>query len=66
MIADPPVRRLIYLVGTYPSLTTTFIDREIKALRGWGIDVRVIAMRHPPPELPLLPTSKRARPGLSI
>lgn len=53
MIADPPVRRLIYLVGTYPSLTTTFIDREIKALRGWGIDVRVIAMRHPPPELPL-------------
>jgi len=22
-------RRLIYLVGTYPSLTTTFIDREI-------------------------------------
>ena len=46
-------RRLIYLVGTYPSLTTTFIDREIRALRGWGVDVRIIAMRHPSESLPL-------------
>ena len=48
-----PDRRLVYLVGTYPSLTTTFIDREIRALRGWGVDVRIIAMRHPPESLPL-------------
>jgi len=53
MAAISPERRLIYLVGTYPSLTTTFIDREIRTLRGWGIDVRVIAMRRPPAELPL-------------
>lgn len=46
-------KRLIYLIGTYPSLTTTFIDREIRALRGWGVDVRIMAMRHPPAELPL-------------
>lgn len=51
--SPPPLRRLIYLVGTYPSLTTTFIDREIRALRGWGVDVRVFAMRHPPETLPL-------------
>ncbi len=46
-------RRLVYLVGTYPSLTTTFIDREIRTLRGWGVDVRIIAMRRPPESLPL-------------
>ena len=46
-------KRLIYLIGTYPSLTTTFIDREIRALRGWGVDVRIMAMRHPPDGLPL-------------
>jgi glycosyltransferase involved in cell wall biosynthesis len=48
-----PAKRLIYLIGTYPSLTTTFIDREIRALRGWGIDVQVVAMRRPPPDQPL-------------
>lgn len=53
MNPSQPPRRLIYLVGTYPSLTTTFIDREIRALRGWGVDVRIFAMRHPPETLPL-------------
>jgi glycosyltransferase involved in cell wall biosynthesis len=49
----PPAKRLIYLIGTYPSLTTTFIDREIRTLRGWGVDIQVVAMRRPPPDLPL-------------
>ena len=42
------VRRINYVIGTYPQLTTTFIDREINALVRRGIDVRVVAMRRPP------------------
>jgi colanic acid/amylovoran biosynthesis glycosyltransferase len=45
--------RLAYVIGTYPVPTTTFIDREIEALRRLGADVRVISIRRP------------ARPGLS-
>ncbi|HEX6289299.1 MAG TPA: glycosyltransferase [Herpetosiphonaceae bacterium] len=37
--------RLTYIIGTYPSLTTTFIDREIIALRAAGVDVRVVSIR---------------------
>jgi glycosyltransferase involved in cell wall biosynthesis len=44
---------VVYVVGTYPLLTTTFIDREISALRGWGLDVRIVAVRRPPPDVPL-------------
>ena len=44
---------VVYVVGTYPLLTTTFIDREVAALRGWGLDVRVLAVRRPPPDAPL-------------
>lgn len=64
MNAVSPERRLIYLVGTYPSLTTTFIDREIRTLRGWGIDVRVIAMRRPPDDLPLSADQQAAAAGV--
>jgi len=39
--------RLTYVIGTYPSLTTTFIDREIRLLRDWGVPVRVVALRRP-------------------
>jgi glycosyltransferase involved in cell wall biosynthesis len=46
-------RSVVYVVGTYPLLTTTFIDREISALRGWGLDVRIVAARRPPPDAPL-------------
>ena len=38
---------LVYIVGTYPGLTTTFIDREIRALRSMGVQVRVISIRKP-------------------
>jgi glycosyltransferase involved in cell wall biosynthesis len=48
-----PGRTVVYVVGTYPLLTTTFIDREVSALRGWGLDVRIVAVRRPPPDAPL-------------
>ena len=38
---------LVYIIGTYPGLTTTFIDREIRALQQQGVNVRVIAIRKP-------------------
>lgn len=41
-------RRINYVIGTYPQLTTTFIDREINALIARGLDVRIVAMRRPP------------------
>ncbi len=36
-----------YLIGSYPLLTTTFIDREIEALRRQGISVSVLSLRRP-------------------
>jgi glycosyltransferase involved in cell wall biosynthesis len=45
--------RLIYIIGTYPLLTTTFIDREIAILRRWGVDLQVVAMRRPDADTPL-------------
>lgn len=41
------------MIGTYPVPTTTFIDREIEAVRRTGADVQVVSIRRP------------ARPGLS-
>ncbi|HEY0605027.1 MAG TPA: glycosyltransferase [Herpetosiphonaceae bacterium] len=43
-VAAPPFR-LTYIIGTYPSLTTTFIDREILAARRSGVDVRILSIR---------------------
>jgi colanic acid/amylovoran biosynthesis glycosyltransferase len=43
-----PGLSLVAVIGTYPLPTTTFIDRELEALRGWGADVRVVAVRRPP------------------
>jgi glycosyltransferase involved in cell wall biosynthesis len=40
---DPPA--LVYVIGTYPLLTTTFIDREIELLRRWGLSLHVISLR---------------------
>jgi glycosyltransferase involved in cell wall biosynthesis len=42
-----PTLRLAYVIGTYPVLTTTFIDREIEALRRLGASVQVISIRRP-------------------
>jgi glycosyltransferase involved in cell wall biosynthesis len=45
--------RLTYIIGTYPGLTTTFIDREIRMLRRWGVDLQVLAIRRPRSDTPL-------------
>jgi len=39
---------ICYIIGTYPNVTTTFIDREIRVLRQWGLTVRLLAVRQPP------------------
>ena len=46
-------KKLVYIIGTYPLLTTTFIDREILQIRQWGVDIQVISIRKPPPDVPL-------------
>ena len=38
---------LVYIIGTYPLLTTTFIDREIVALRKQGASVQIVSIRKP-------------------
>jgi glycosyltransferase involved in cell wall biosynthesis len=39
--------RIVYVVGTYPLPTTTFIDREIRQLRSMGVRVEPISLRRP-------------------
>jgi colanic acid/amylovoran biosynthesis glycosyltransferase len=39
--------QLTYIIGTYPSLTTTFIDREIEGMLEQGVDVKVVSIRRP-------------------
>lgn len=36
---------VLYIIGTYPLLTTTFIDREILELRKQGVGVEVVSIR---------------------
>lgn len=39
---------LVYLIGTYPELTNTFIDREITTLRQMGdFRIQIVSIRHP-------------------
>src|SRR5439155_9634857 len=44
---------VVVVIGRYPLVTTTFIDREIAALRRRGLDVDVVALRRPPDDMPL-------------
>ena len=46
-VSDSSPPRIVYLVGTYPSLTETFVLREIGALRRRGIEIVVLAIRRP-------------------
>lgn len=39
--------RLAYIIGTYPVLTTTFIDREIRELRQRGFEIDLYSLRRP-------------------
>jgi glycosyltransferase involved in cell wall biosynthesis len=38
---------LAYIIGTYPSLTMTFIDREITSLRNAGVALHIVSIRRP-------------------
>ena len=46
-------KKIVYIIGTYPLLTTTFIDREIMRLKNWGIDLQIYSIRRPPKDIPL-------------
>ena len=39
--------QLIYIIGTYPGLTTTFIDREVEALGYLGVEPKLLSIRQP-------------------
>jgi colanic acid/amylovoran biosynthesis glycosyltransferase len=43
--------RLTYIIGTYPVLTETFIDREVRHLLDRGVDLRIVSIRRPRTEL---------------
>lgn len=41
--------RLAYIIGTFPTLTETFILGEIQALQAVGVEVELFSLRRPPP-----------------
>ncbi len=41
------LKRITYILLTFPILTTTFIDREIQALQECGFQVQVVSLRRP-------------------
>lgn len=43
--------KIAYIIGTYPLLTTTFIDREIRLLRQRGVTVDIFSIRRSPRKL---------------
>lgn len=43
----PGRKSMAYVIGSYPLLTTTFIDREIEVMRAEGIAVQVVSLRRP-------------------
>jgi glycosyltransferase involved in cell wall biosynthesis len=51
-LITPVPTRLAYLVSQYPSITHTYILREVRALREQGFEIEVISIRPPdrPPE----------------
>jgi len=53
---------LVYIIGTYPGLTTTFIDREITALRHMEVHLQVLSIRRP--WTPLSPEQKQLQQGV--
>lgn len=44
---DKEAIRVSYIIGTYPILTETFIDREINLLLNRGVDLEVVSIRRP-------------------
>jgi glycosyltransferase involved in cell wall biosynthesis len=44
---------LVYIIGTYPLLTTTFIDREVETLQHMGMHIQLLSVRRPPKNVEL-------------
>lgn len=61
MNGNPPV--LTYIIGAYPNLTMTFIDREITMLRKMGVPLRILSIRQPWTKLS--PQQERLREGVT-
>lgn len=57
-------KRLVYIIGTFPNLTTSFIDREITYLREHGVDVQVVSVRRPPASRPLSHYQRQLQKGV--
>jgi glycosyltransferase involved in cell wall biosynthesis len=54
--------RLVYIIGRYPELTTTFIEREISVLRQLGyIEVQPVSIRYPLTPDSISPEHQRIR-----
>lgn len=51
MSQPPDLKRVVYVVSLFPSLSETFIVREINALIERGVDVRIISLKKPSREL---------------
>ena len=39
--------KIVYIIGTYPRLTETFIDREISNLEKLGAEIKIVSIRRP-------------------
>lgn len=48
---DAMTLTVAYIIGTYPLLTTTFIDREISLLQRRGVALTILSIRRPPQTL---------------
>jgi glycosyltransferase involved in cell wall biosynthesis len=46
-----PALRVSYIIGSYPVLTETFIDREILQVIARGVDLAIVSIRQPGPNL---------------
>ena len=57
---DMPLK-IGYIIGTYPLITTTFIDREIQGLRERGIEIAILSIRRPPAEVERMQEYKAVR-----
>jgi glycosyltransferase involved in cell wall biosynthesis len=38
---------ICYMIGTYPGVSSTFIDREIRMMRQWGLTMHLLSIRPP-------------------
>jgi glycosyltransferase involved in cell wall biosynthesis len=55
---------LVYVTGTYPLPTTTFIDREIRALRQRGVAITMLSVRRPPADAALSADQRELQRGV--